>query len=154
MDDLGGGDGGQFGVGFVGDVADAVAGGEGGGGGSEDDAGGFFARDEGEGGFVEARAEVAMGDGVSLVGLGKGEGDGRVNVVDADEFVADEDLAVLELGDGKVGFPVELVDAAGFLDEDARHGLGDGRHGVVEVWCGGALEYCERQTHSALVDEM
>lgn len=74
VDDLGGGDGGQFGVGFVGDVADAVAGGEGGGGGSEDDAGGFFARDEGEGGFVEARAEVAMGDGVSLVGLGRGGG--------------------------------------------------------------------------------
>lgn len=70
--DFGGGDGGQFGVGFVGDVADAVAGGEGGGGGGEDGAGGFFARDEGEGGFVEARAEVAGGGLVGVGGWGRG----------------------------------------------------------------------------------
>lgn len=86
--------------------------------------------------------------GVRRVGEKGGQGDGRVNVVDADEFVADEDFAVLELGDGQVGFPVELVDAAGFLDEDARHGLGDGRHGGC---CWGVVrgsfdqwEYCER----------
>lgn len=59
MNNLSGGDGRELGVGAVGDVGDAVAFGEGGGGRREDDAGAFFARDEGEGGFVEASAEVA-----------------------------------------------------------------------------------------------
>lgn len=62
-----GGDGGVFGVGVVGDVAYGHAFFESGGGGGYggvdgcDDAGGFFACDKGEGGFVEAGAEVAGG---------------------------------------------------------------------------------------------
>lgn len=65
FDGVEGGDGGVLGVGACGGhVDDAVAGGEvGGGRGGEDGAGGFFAEDEGEGGGVEACAEVAGGRG-------------------------------------------------------------------------------------------
>ena len=65
----------------------------------------------------------------------------RVDKVDADELVAHEDLAFLELWHGQVGLPFEDVDAAGFLDEDAGHGLGDGCHGeVMGGWCCGVVK--------------
>lgn len=54
-----------------------------------------------------------------------GRGGLRVNVVDADELVLYEDLAFFGCGDGEVGLVLEDFDAAGFLDQDTLHGLGN-----------------------------
>lgn len=71
---------------------------------------------------------------------GRGEGEKgdinlRINVVDADEVVLHEDLALLGDGHGEVGQVLEDFGAAGLHDQDALHGLGDGcGHGGYCAW--------------------
>jgi hypothetical protein len=50
----------------------------------------------------------------------------RVNVVDANEVVLDQDFALLRLRDGGVGPVLEHLRSAGLLDYHSLHRLGDG----------------------------
>jgi hypothetical protein len=74
--------------------------------------------------------------GVGMRGAGWGDGGVvcparaglRIDVIDADKLIVYEDLAFFELWHRQVGLPLECFDPACLLDEDARHGLGNGRH--------------------------
>jgi hypothetical protein len=68
------------------------------------------------------------------------KGGSRVNVVDADELVLDEHLAVLGLRNGSVRLVLQDVCSARLLNDDGFHGLWDGRHGSCE--CGSDTKLC------------
>jgi hypothetical protein len=58
----------------------------------------------------------------------------RIDEVDTDVFVLDEDLAVGRGGDGEVSFVFEDLDTTGLLDHDALHGLGDCSGHGARTW--------------------
>lgn len=58
----------------------------------------------------------------------------RVNKVDANVLVLDEQFTLLDLGHGQVGLVLEDVDATGLFDDDAGHGLWNfGSHCGIKI---------------------
>jgi hypothetical protein len=68
------------------------------------------------------------------VSFGFRVGDLRVDEVDADVVVLNQDLAFFRLGDGEVGFVLEDFGAAVLFHDYAFHRFGDGG-GHCADWC-------------------
>jgi hypothetical protein len=129
--DFGCGDGGVLGVGGGPEPADAVTGFvvvEVAGSGRHDGAFAFAAEDFGFRGGVESGTEIATkGMSISAWEVRKkiGRGDIRVDVVDANEIVLDQDLAFFWGRNWEVSPILKDLNTTSLLNEDSIHGLGD-----------------------------
>jgi hypothetical protein len=59
----------------------------------------------------------------------------RVDEVDADKVIFDQDLAFFGLGDGEVGLVLQHFGAAVFFHDHALHRLGDGGNSHCAGMC-------------------